>query len=97
MEWIFLWWSRAKFPTTIQVIVELPKDSGIAKWRILVENLDEYWGLWNVRFPKISGFPENGAYDIARPTFAGGGHLLANWKERVDGFRHHEAGIPGQA
>ncbi|MBA7525734.1 hypothetical protein ES705_17887 [subsurface metagenome] len=52
---------------SVTVIIELPKDEGIDRWRIFVENNSDYWGLWSVLFPIVNGFPESGKYDIARP------------------------------
>jgi len=95
MEWNELRWWEEDSVVTIQMTVELPKDCGVAKWRIFVENLSDYWGLWEVNCPKVNGFPADGAYDIARPTFASGGHLLKNWKRRVRG-RYPSGGWPMQ-
>ncbi len=57
----------------------------MAQWRIFMENKSDYWGLWTVTFPFVNGFPEVGKYDIARSTFGNGGHLLRNWKEKIEG------------
>ena len=94
MEWNGLrWWLEDK-ALTVRVTVELPPDSGIARWRIFVENHSDYWGLQSVTFPMVSGV--GGAdYDIARPVFASGGHLLRKWNETVRG-RHPSGGWPMQ-
>jgi hypothetical protein len=85
MEWNDLRWWLENGAVTVKVIVELPPDSGIARWRIFVENLSDYWGVWTVSYPLVNGFPAAGSYDIARPVFASGGHLLKAWKEKVEG------------
>jgi len=69
----------------VRVLVELPAASGIARWRIFLENRSNYWGLWNVSYPLVNGFPAGGEYDIARPVFASGGHLLRKWTSTVTG------------
>lgn len=95
MEWNDLrWWLEDK-ALTVRVTVDLPPDSGIAQWRIFVENHSDYWGLTRVAFPLVNGFPAPGAYDVARPTFAEGGQLLRKWNERVTG-RHPSGGWPMQ-
>ena len=95
MEWNEARWWIEDSVVTVQVIIDLPKDDGIAKWRIFVENLSDYWGLWSVQFPLVNGFPSSGEYDIARPTFASGGTLLKNWTERING-RYPGGGWPMQ-
>ncbi len=95
MEWNRLRWWLEDGVLTVRVTVDLPEDSGVAEWRISVENLSDYWGISKVTFPLVSGFPGAGEYDIARPTFASGGHLLRKWKERVQG-RHPSGGWPMQ-
>ena len=83
MEWNELRWWLEDSVVTVQVTVELPKDCGIAKWRIFVENLSDYWGLWEANYPRINGFPASGEYDAAIPTCASGGHLIKNWDRRL--------------
>ena len=95
MEWNDLrWWLEDK-ALTVRVTVDLPPDSGIATWRIFVENHSDYWGLQSLVFPAVNGFPAAGAYDIARPVFASGGNLLRGWSETVRG-RHPSGGWPMQ-
>lgn len=95
MEWNELrWWNEDRV-VTICVAVELPKDDGVAQWRIFVENLSDYWGLWSVIFPIVNGFPASGEYDIARPTFASGGQLLKGWDQKMNG-RYPGGGWPMQ-
>ncbi len=67
LEWAFLEWWREKGVLTVRVTVDLPKDSGIASWRIIAENTSDMWGLWTVKFPYVSGFPAAGEYDVAVP------------------------------
>jgi hypothetical protein len=95
MEWNDLrWWLEDK-ALTVRVTVELAPDSGIALWRLFVENHSDYWGISSVAFPAVNGFPAAGAYDIARPVFASGGQLLKGWRERIRG-RHPSGGWPMQ-
>ncbi|MEK7404041.1 MAG: DUF6259 domain-containing protein [Acidobacteriota bacterium] len=85
MEWNDLRWWLEDGVVTVHVAVDLPAASGVARWRIFVENRSDYWGLWSVAYPLVNGFPASGAYDIARPTFGSGGHLLKRWTEKIEG------------
>ena len=49
----------------VEVEVELPPESGIASWKIRVENKSPTWGLSSVDFPRVNGFLEAGTYDLA--------------------------------
>lgn len=84
LEWNDMRWWLENGAVTVRVTVDLPADSGIARWRIFVENLSDYWGLWTVSFPLVNGFPQAGEYDIARPAQSSGGHLLRAWKEKIE-------------
>lgn len=95
MEWNDLRWWLEDAAVTIQATVVLPADSGIPRWKIFVENRSDYWGLWTVSYPLVNGFPAAGNYDIARPVFAGGGHLLKGWKEKIEA-RYPSGGWPMQ-
>ncbi len=95
MEWNGMRWWLEDNAFTVRVTIDLPPDSGIAQWRIFVENNSDYWGLRSVAFPVVAGFPAAGAYDIARPVFASGGHLLKQWSDPVQG-RHPSGGWPMQ-
>ena len=95
MEWNDLRYHLEDRVVSVRVTVDLPRDSGVAEWRIFVENQSDYWGLASVTFPVAAGFPQTGEYDIARPVFASGGHLLKAWSERVRG-RHPSGGWPMQ-
>lgn len=95
LEWNDLRFHIEDRVVTVRVTVDLPRDSGVAEWRIFVENQSDYWGLSSVVFPVAVGLPQSGRYDIARPVFASGGHLLKNWTERVRG-RHPSGGWPMQ-
>jgi hypothetical protein len=90
MEWNDLRWWEENRVLTVRVTVDLPPDSGIAKWRIFVDNKSDYWGLWSVAFPFVTGFPEAGKYDLARPVFASGGQLLRAWSGKLQA--RHPAG-----
>ena len=65
------WWRNNNF-ATVHVTISLPKDSGIAIWRIDVDNHDDLWGLWAVKFPYIDGFLKSGEYNVAVPGGNGG-------------------------
>ncbi len=85
MEWNDLRWWNEDEVVSVSVTIELPKDDGIAQWRIFVENNSDYWGLWSVLFPIVNGFPESGKYDIARPSFARGGQLIHGCDQKQSG------------
>ena len=82
LEWAFLEWWREKGVLTVRVTVDLPKDSGIASWRIAVDNASDLWGLWTVKFPYVRGFPAAGEYDIALPE-SNWGMLYRNRSEEM--------------
>jgi len=84
LEWnnLHLW--EEDSIVSVKVTVELPADNGIAKWGISVSNQSDYWGLWEVACPAISGFPASGKYDLAKPVTGTGGHLLKNWTGKLD-------------
>lgn len=48
----------------VEVSINLADDSGIADWHINVINDSEEWGLWEVSFPKVSGFLDSTNYDL---------------------------------
>lgn len=95
MEWDGLRWWKENHIVTVRVTVDLPTDSGIAKWRIFVDNKSDYWGLWSVKFPFVTGFPEAGKYDLARPVFASGGQLFHHWSGKIKA-RNPSGGWPMQ-
>lgn len=95
MEWNDLRWWEENRVLTVRATVDLPPDSGIAKWRIFVDNRSDYWGLWSVAYPYVTGFPEAGKYDLARPVFASGGQLLRAWSGKIQA-RHPSGGWPMQ-
>ena len=66
-EWRDMEWVRERKAVTVRVTVELPPNSGVASWRIWVDNNSEVWGLWEVDFPKFNGYLKSGEYDIAFP------------------------------
>ncbi|MCC7496346.1 MAG: PmoA family protein [Bryobacterales bacterium] len=80
---------------TVHAEIELPQDSGIARWRVLVENRSDYWGLSTVTFPLVNGTPEAGKYDLARPTVSTGGNLLKAWSGKIEA-RYPSGGWPMQ-
>lgn len=84
-EWNRMRWWEEDDAISVTVTVDLPKDKGIAEWRIFVENNSDYWGLWSSLFPIVNGFPESGKYDIARPSFARGGELITGSNQKIKG------------
>ncbi|MGC8898099.1 MAG: DUF6259 domain-containing protein [Bacteroidota bacterium] len=95
LEWNNMRWWKENNVVSVRVIIDLPPNCGVATWRIFVQNNSDYWGLRDVAFPKVNGFPEPGVYDIARPAFATGGLLLRKCKENTEG-RHPSGGWPMQ-
>ena len=85
LEWLDVPGLREDQALTVRVTVDLPPDDGVARWPISVDNRSDYWGLWSVAFPRVSGLPSRGAYDIARPVFSLGGRLLPKWERPVKG------------
>jgi len=85
MEWNRIRWWNEDDAVSVTIIIELPGDDGVARWRIFVENNSDYWGLWSVLFPVVNGFPESGKYDIARPSFARGGELIKGASQKING------------
>jgi len=83
MEWNDLRWWKENRVLTVRATVDLPPDSGIAKWRISVDNKSDYWGLWSVAYPDVTGFPEAGKYDLARPVNSSGGALWRAWSGKI--------------
>ncbi|MCL5019524.1 MAG: DUF6259 domain-containing protein, partial [Patescibacteria group bacterium] len=63
----------------------MPKDSGLASWRINIQNKSDYWGLWTVKFPYINGFLESGKYDVAVPQ-SNWGFLYKNCTQNLDSW-----------
>ncbi|MBN2456172.1 MAG: hypothetical protein JXB29_06530 [Sedimentisphaerales bacterium] len=68
-EWRKMAWWREEGVINVQVTIDLPKDNGIACWRISVDNDSDMWGLWEVEFPKFSGYLKPEEYDIAIPGY----------------------------
>jgi hypothetical protein len=52
---------------TVRVRVHLPAGSGLAAWRLWVDNRSAQWGLWDIDFPVFSSFLQAGQYDVAFP------------------------------
>lgn len=85
LEWNDVRWFKEDKALTVRVTVELHPGDGVGLWRISVNNSSDTWGLWSVSFPKITGLPKPGEYDIASPYFGVGGILLPKWKAAVEG------------
>ncbi|MCE9613858.1 MAG: DUF6259 domain-containing protein [Lentisphaerae bacterium] len=66
-EWRNLDLGEEKGVVTVRVTVELPPDSGLASWRIWIDNRSATLGLRDIEFPRFNGFLEAGRYDVAFP------------------------------
>jgi hypothetical protein len=86
---------KEKAVITVRVTVDLPRDSGIAKWRIWVDNNSNAWGLYSVDFPKCAGFLRVREYDIAIPT-GNAGKLFKNCGEKMSYRYPHGWSMPMQ-
>jgi hypothetical protein len=95
MEWNDLRWWKEDRVLTVRATVDLPPDSGIAKWRISVDNKSDYWGLWSVAYPDVTGFPEAGKYDLARTANSTGGALFRAWSGKIQA-RNPSGDLPMQ-
>ena len=83
---------------SVTVTVDLPKGSGIAKWNIDVQNQSTLWGLWEIRFPMLSGFLADGEYDIGVPR-SNWGYLYRNSRpatDRDDMYRRRDGSLSGK-
>jgi len=94
-EWLNTDWQEEKGALSIRVTVDLPRNSGIASWRIWVDNNSPTWGLYDVDFPKCSGCLTHGEYDIAVPT-GNAGKLFKNCAERMSYRYPHGWSMPMQ-
>lgn len=94
-EWLSMDWQNEKGAITVRVVVDLPRNSGIASWRIWVNNDSKIWGLYDVDFPKCSGYCKSGQYDIAVPT-GNAGRLFRNCSERMSYRYPHGWSMPMQ-
>jgi len=66
-EWLNMDWDKEKGAVSVRITVDLPRNLGIAEWRIWVNNNSDIWGLYQVDFPKCNGYLKSGEYDIAVP------------------------------
>ena len=72
IEWDNFEFWKEKNVMGIKVTVELPPNSGIAKWRISIDNRSDIWGIWTVKFPYFTYMVAKGEYDFAVPLHNGG-------------------------
>lgn len=93
LEWKNIRYWREDNALTITVTVDLPKNSGIAEWRINVENNSDMWGLWEVHFPYFTGYLESAKYDLAIPEF-NWGYLYKNATEEYNTVSYLPTGYP---
>lgn len=94
-EWPDIDLDKEKRVVAVQVTVGLPRDSGIAEWRISVDNDSNVWGLYEVDFPKCAGFLKSGEYDIAVPR-RNFGKLYKKCSERMSYKYPHGWSMPMQ-
>ncbi|MBN1291836.1 MAG: hypothetical protein JXB48_08345 [Candidatus Latescibacteria bacterium] len=81
-EWENIDWWREKSVIIVKVTVDLPENSGIASWRIWVNNKSDTWGLWDTTFPKFNGYLHAKEYDVAMPD-GNWGKLYKNCSQRL--------------
>ena len=94
-EWPDMDLDDDKKVVSVRVTVDLPRNSGIAEWRISVDNDSSIWGLYEVDFPKCSGFLKSGEYDIAVPR-RNFGKLYKKCSERLSFKYPHGWSMPMQ-
>ena len=94
-EWLNIDLEKEKSVVTVRVTVDLPQNLGIASWRIWVNNDSNIWGLYEVDFPKYSGYLKSGEYDVAIPT-GNAGKLFKNCRERLSHKYPHGWSMPMQ-
>ena len=95
LQWRNIDWEGEANIVSVRVMVELPADNGIASWRIWVDNDSNGWGLYEVYFPKCSGYLQSGEYDIAVPR-ANYGMLFRKCSERMSYKYPHGWSMPMQ-
>lgn len=94
-EWAGLDLVKEKGVVGVRVSVELPRNLGIASWRMWVDNNSDTWGLYEVYFPKCSGLLKSGEYDIAVPR-RNSGKLFKNCRDRMSYQYPHGWSMPMQ-
>jgi len=94
-EWPNMDLDKDKQVVNVRVTVDLPRNSGIAEWRISVDNNSNVCGLYEVDFPKCSGFLKSGEYDIAVPR-RNFGKLYKKCGERMSYKYPHGWSMPMQ-
>jgi hypothetical protein len=65
IAWRGLTFQNLKDAVDVVVRVALASDSAQTEWRISVANRSERYGLWEVAFPWLGGWPAVGIYDLA--------------------------------
>jgi hypothetical protein len=94
-EWPDMDLDKEKRVVSVRITVDLPRNSGIAQWRISVNNGSKIWGLYEVDFPKFSGYLRSGEYDIAVPR-RNWGKLFKNCSTRMSYKYPHGWSMPMQ-
>ncbi|MHC4653970.1 MAG: DUF6259 domain-containing protein [Planctomycetota bacterium] len=94
-EWFNMDLDEEKQVVSVRITVDLPRNSGIAEWRIWVNNDSNIWGLYEVDFPKCNGYLKSGEYDIAVPR-RNWGKLFKNCSQRMSYKYPHGWSMPMQ-
>ena len=94
-EWPNMDLDKEKGVVSVRITVDLPRNSGIAEWRISVNNSSNIWGLYEVDFPKCNGYLKSGEYDIAVPR-RNWGKLFKNCSKRMSYKYPHGWSMPMQ-
>jgi hypothetical protein len=94
-EWLNMDWDKEKGVVDVKVTVDLPRNIGIAEWRIWVNNDSDIWGLYEVDFPKCNGYLKSGEYDIAAPR-RNWGKLFKSCSKRMSYKYPHGWSMPMQ-
>jgi len=94
-EWPNMDLDEEKGVISVRVTVDLPRNAGIASWRIWVNNDSGTWGLYEVDFPKFGGYLKSGGYDIAVPR-RNWGKLFRNCRASMSCKYPHGWSMPMQ-
>ncbi|MHC4283734.1 MAG: hypothetical protein ACYSWZ_12285 [Planctomycetota bacterium] len=94
-EWPNINLDKEKRIISLRVTIDLPRNSGIAEWRIWVNDDSNIWGLYEVDFPKCNGYLKSGEYDIAVPR-RNWGKLFKNCSTRMSYKYPHGWSMPMQ-
>jgi len=94
-EWTDMDLEGEESVVTVRITMDLPRNIGIASWRIWVDNNSDIWGLYEVDFPKFGGYLKSGEYDVAAPR-RNWGKLFKNCRDRMSYKYPHGWSMPMQ-